>query len=69
MKTVTKLVLMCSAVMWAVMASGCGSSFGRTADERSYMYLSISRSEWGMAKDDFDNFMMMDRRSRLSRWH
>ncbi len=48
---------------------GCGSSFGRTGDERAHMYKSITRSEWRMVKDDIDNFLLMDRRTRLTRWH
>ena len=49
--------------------TGCGSSFGRTKAERVHMYKTITSSEWRMAKDDFDNFLLMDERSRLTRWH
>lgn len=49
--------------------TGCGSSFGRTNAERMHSYKTITSSEWRMAKDDFDNFLLMDERSRLTRWH
>lgn len=49
--------------------AGCGASFGRTGSERAHMYSTITRSELRMAIDDFDNIMLMDRRSRLSRYH
>ncbi len=48
---------------------GCGSSYGRSSAERVHIYKTITSKEWRMAKDDFDNFMLMDRPSRLSRWH
>ncbi len=61
-----------AGLMLAVFAAltGCtGHSFGFSSAERAHTYKSISSSEWRMAKDDFDNFWMMDRRSRLTRWH
>jgi len=48
---------------------GCGSSYGHSSAERAHAYKTITSKEWRMAKDDFDNFMLMDRPSRLSRWH
>ena len=59
----------CECFVTVGLTSGCGASFGRTAEERAHMYRSITRSEWDMAKDDMDHFNMMDRRSRLTRWH
>ncbi len=58
----------CAALVLA-STTGCGSSFGRTNAERVHMYKTITSSEWRMAKDDFDNFLLMDERSRLTRWH
>ena len=56
--------LACAAGMF-----GCGSSYGRSSAERVHIYKTITSKEWRMAKDDFDNFMLMDRPTRLSRWH
>ena len=47
---------------------GCGASYGRSSAERVHIYKTITSKEWRMAKDDFDNFILMDRPSRLSRW-
>jgi hypothetical protein len=52
------------------LLTGCGGdSFGRTGEERAHMRRTITHSEYLMAKDDIDVFLMFDRRSRLSRWH
>ena len=48
---------------------GCGASYGHSGAERAHTYKTIMSKEWRMAKDDFDNFMLMDRPSRLTRWH
>jgi hypothetical protein len=50
-------------------ASACGASYGQTAEERAHMYSTVTESELQMIDDDVDNFMMMDRRSRLTKWH
>lgn len=62
----TLLLIVCLVVAGGTL--GCGASFGKTSAERAHTYKTITTSEWRMAKDDFDNFMLMDSRSRLSRW-
>ncbi len=69
MMKLREAVLFGCGLVVAVGLMGCGSSFGRTAAERAHTYKTITRFEWRMAKDDFDNFMLMDGRSRLTRWH
>ncbi len=54
---------------WAAGMFGCGASYGHSSAERAHAYKTITSKEWRMAKDDFDNFMLLDRPSRLSRWH
>ncbi len=68
MKLRKAILLGCGLVVGASLM-GCGSTFGRSASERAHMYKTITHSEWQMAKDDFDNFLLMDSRSRLSRWY
>lgn len=65
----TTLVAVLGLMLVLSLISGCGPSFGRTADERAHMYSSVTRSELRMAKDDIDNLLLMESRSRLTRWH
>ncbi len=62
----TLLLIVCLAFAGGTL--GCGSSLGKSSAERAHTYKTITKSEWRMAKDDFDKFMLMDSRSRLSRW-
>ena len=48
---------------------GCVPSYGRSVEERRHTYKSVTRAEWQMAQDDFDSFMLSNRKSRLTRWH
>ena len=64
-----RALLFFAGFAWAAGMIGCGSSYGRSSAERAHSYKTIASKEWRMAKDDFDNFMLMDRPSRLSRWH
>lgn len=66
---ILRVVAYSCVMLGLASATGCGSSFGRTKAERVHMYKTITRSEWRMAKDDFDNFLLMDERSRLTRWY
>ena len=51
------------------LIAGCGASFSKTKEERSHQWETIAESEWGMAADDLDAFLLAERRSRLSKWH
>lgn len=64
-----RIVFCFGALIMLAGIIGCGSSFGWTKEERVHTYKTVTKSEWRMAKDDFDNFMLMERRSRLTRWH
>lgn len=64
-----KLAAVVTLALLSLGITGCGASFARTAEERSHMYSSNTRSELRMLKDDVDRFLMMDERSRLTRWH
>jgi len=69
MMKLQKPLLFILGFSWAAGMIGCGASYGHSSAERAHMYKTITSKEWRMAKDDFDNFMLMDRPSRLSRWH
>ncbi len=69
MMNLQKALLCFAGFSWAAGMFGCGSSYGHSSAERAHAYKTITSKEWRMAKDDFDNFMLMDRPSRLSRWH
>lgn len=64
-----KALFLFAGFAWVAGMFGCGSSYGRSSIERAHNYKTITSKEWLMAKDDFDKFMLMDRPSRLSRWH
>ena len=64
-----KSLLLFAGFAWAAGMFGCGASYGHSGAERAHNYKMITSKEWRMAKDDFDNFMLLDRPSRLSRWH
>ncbi len=64
-----KALLFFAGFAWTAGMFGCGASYGHSSAERVHTYKVITSKEWRMAKDDFDNFMLMDRPSRLSRWH
>ena len=69
MMKLQKALLFFVGFVWAAGMFGCGAGYGRSSAERAHNYKMITSKEWRMAKDDFDNFMLMDRPSRLSRWH
>ncbi|MCG3138457.1 MAG: hypothetical protein HJJLKODD_02322 [Phycisphaerae bacterium] len=50
-------------------SAGCASSYGHNGDERAHMYRSVFVRELDMMNDDVDHFLMVERRTRLSRWH
>ncbi len=64
-----KAIIFFTGLILAAGTMGCGATFGKSAAERAHMYKTITSSEWRMAKDDFDKFLLMDHRSRLTRWH
>ena len=69
MMKLQKALLFFVGFSWAAGMVGCGASYGHSGAERAHTYKTIMSKEWRMAKDDFDNFMLMDRPSRLTRWH
>ena len=69
MMKLKKALLLLAGFSWAAGMFGCGTSYGHSSAERDHTYKLITSKEWRMAKDDFDHFMLMDRPSRLTRWH
>lgn len=67
--SLNRITLVVFSIIVTATTVGCISSHGRTVEERRHVYKSVTRSEWQMAQDDFDHFMLMDRKSRLTRWH
>ena len=60
MMKLQKALLFFVGFSWAAGMFGCGASYGHSSAERAHT---------SKTKDDFDHFMLMDRPSRLSRWH
>ena len=57
--------LMLAAISLALM--GCGTP-GETSTERFVRYGTIVRSNYGSMKSDIDTLLMMDKRSKLSKF-
>jgi hypothetical protein len=63
------LLLSICLIACIVSLTGCGGTQSETKAERSRRWKNISRSNLGQIVDDVDAFLMMDRRSKLSKNH
>ncbi len=61
-----KFLVILTLALISVGFSGC-ATLSQTSDERSARISSIEKKEWKMLVEDWDNFWMIDRPTRLSK--
>ena len=68
MRIITKSILALTLAVTVLAMTGCESTT-HSSEQQAKKYGRIFDVNRKMAVDDFDKFFMLDRNSRLSRWH